>query len=301
MRKNDFFISVLIATYNRSRSLKDTLDSLLNQERKDNFSYEAIVIDNNSSDKTKSTIESYMEKFAGKLKYVFEPKQGKAYALNAGIHQARGEVLAFTDDDVIVDKKWLQAIYDIFQNEEVKCAGGKILALWDREKPLWYSDKIETVIPHIDYGNTERLIEYATGANMAVRKEVFEKTGLFEIMPAEDSIFSRKLRKDFVIWYFPFLIVQHKVLRERLNKRYFRQWYFKSGKSISKIRAQYPEPERKLLDVPLWMYKAFLKNVFFYFLNLYNSKERFFNELNSIRFLGFWIQRAHHNVFQENY
>jgi len=84
MEEKDF-ISVIICTYNRCESLKDTLDSLLAQECDGTFNWEVIVVDNNSKDRTKEVVESYMHKFGGKLRYLFEPRQGKSHALNKEI------------------------------------------------------------------------------------------------------------------------------------------------------------------------------------------------------------------------
>lgn len=82
-------ISIIISTYNRCESLKDTLDSLLNQEIDGSFDYEVIITDNNSKDKTKEVVESCKEKFNGRLRYLFEPQQGKSYALNRAIKESK--------------------------------------------------------------------------------------------------------------------------------------------------------------------------------------------------------------------
>lgn len=122
-------ISVIISTYNRCESLKDTLDSLLNQERDDNFDYEVIVVDNNSSDKTKEVVvESYMPQFNGRLRYLFQPKQGKSYALNLAITKADGEIIAFTDDDCIAASDWLLRIKEEFVTADADCVLG--MSFW---------------------------------------------------------------------------------------------------------------------------------------------------------------------------
>src|SRR5689334_5322402 len=90
--------SVIIATYNRCESLRESLKTLLNQNCKPELTYEIIVVDNNSKDRTKEVVESFQqssqEPNARTVRYVFEPKQGKCHALNRGIKNALGNILA---------------------------------------------------------------------------------------------------------------------------------------------------------------------------------------------------------------
>ena len=100
-------ISIIIATYNRRSHLILTLESLLKQQTDASFEYEVIVVDNNSNDATKTAVESEFSKWNGRLKYFLEPNKGKSYAMNKGINESKGQIIAFTDDDVIVDPRWL--------------------------------------------------------------------------------------------------------------------------------------------------------------------------------------------------
>jgi len=96
--------SVLIATYNRAAVLRDTLEAMLGLDVPSG-GFELIVIDNNSPDNTKEVCESYKGKLP--LHYLFEPRQGKNCALNAGLAIAKGQFLVFTDDDVSPFPDWL--------------------------------------------------------------------------------------------------------------------------------------------------------------------------------------------------
>ena len=65
-------------------------------------------------------------------------KEGISHARNRGIREAKGEIIAFTDDDVIVDKHWIQNIDKAFkEHDDVACVGGKILPIWEVPKPKW--------------------------------------------------------------------------------------------------------------------------------------------------------------------
>ena len=101
-------ISVIICTYNRSNSLADTLCCLAKQSYNIQ-SWELIVVDNNSDDNTKEIVGQYSRKLPN-LTYKFESQQGLSYARNLGINSAHGDIIVFTDDDVLPDDDWLEKI-----------------------------------------------------------------------------------------------------------------------------------------------------------------------------------------------
>src|SRR3989338_5901430 len=121
------FLSVIVATYNRAQTLQKTLESILNQKTLGAFDFEIILVDNNSNDNTKEIVEALKKKAGGRLRYFFEPKQGKAFAINKGIGEAKGEILAFTDDDAVVDELWLWNIFECFKVHRCDGLCGRIL------------------------------------------------------------------------------------------------------------------------------------------------------------------------------
>src|SRR5262245_39522139 len=122
-----FDISAVITTYNRSEMLAEALNAVLNQET-GGVCYEVVVVDNNSTDNTRATVEAFIAKGHSNLRYVFEPKQGIAHGRNAGVGAARGDIIAFTDDDVVVTGNWIATIKRAFdENPDVDFIGGKIL------------------------------------------------------------------------------------------------------------------------------------------------------------------------------
>jgi glycosyltransferase involved in cell wall biosynthesis len=114
-------VSVIICTYNRAPSLRATLRSLADTRGRPEISWEVIVVDNNSSDDTRTAVEEFAGTSGLSVRYLFEGRQGKSFALNTGIVAARGEVLAFTDDDVEVASGWVTGIWEGFQKHD--CAG----------------------------------------------------------------------------------------------------------------------------------------------------------------------------------
>ena len=107
-------LDVILPTFNRHQLLERALDSLLAAEIPADLSVFITVVDNNSSDATRETVETYQPKFCGRLHYVFEKKQGRSHALNAGINATDGDLVGMIDDDEQVDRSWFRRIYQMF-------------------------------------------------------------------------------------------------------------------------------------------------------------------------------------------
>ncbi len=99
-------VSVVIPVHNGEKTLRKCLESVSNQTY---GNYSIIVVDNNSSDGTKAIIQEFQRKNPN-LSYIFEPRQGRAIARNAGINSAEGSVIAMTDSDCIVPENWIEEL-----------------------------------------------------------------------------------------------------------------------------------------------------------------------------------------------
>ncbi len=209
-------ISVIVCTYNHSRPLTRTLDSLVSQERAgEGIDYEVIVVDNNSTDNTKDTVMSYMPKFNGKLRYCFEPSQGQAFARNAGIRAAKADIVVFTDDDCIPSRDWLRNIYLEFASDSsVMILTGKTGLLNEGQFPLSTKDgdaREEFSSPHPPW-------EIGHGNNFSIKRKLFSDIGMFNVAfgpgtfvgCADDTDFIyRALKKGNKIVYAPGVFVYH--------------------------------------------------------------------------------------------
>ncbi|MFF6911315.1 glycosyltransferase [Streptomyces sp. NPDC012466] len=117
------YMSVIIATHNRPRMLRECLNSLL---RVDYPHFEVIVVDNAPADDAAERL--VRDAYGGRVRYVREPRAGLAHAHNRGLAAACGEIAAFTDDDTLVDPGWLTAIAEGFaQDPGVGCVTGLIV------------------------------------------------------------------------------------------------------------------------------------------------------------------------------
>jgi glycosyltransferase involved in cell wall biosynthesis len=131
------FVSIVLPTYKRARELPRAIASALDQTYPASR-YEILVVDNNSPDDTAAVIGGMAREHPGRLRRILETRQGVSYARQAAIDQARGEIIAFFDDDVRVSRDWLATIAAaLASHPEVQCVGGKVLPQWSVPPPAW--------------------------------------------------------------------------------------------------------------------------------------------------------------------
>lgn len=186
-------ISVIVPIYNGSRFLENFFNSLLSQKL-DCKEFEIVMVDNNSTDNTSELIKEFISKNEHiNLKYIFYDKRASSYASrNIGVKNSRGEILAFTDSDCILENDWLENI-KIKLTEKEKIISGKIELYFDDKRNIWENfDKI------VHMRNDERINknEVAT-ANMAINKTLFNKIGFFdEVSSGGDFNFAKRAVKQ---------------------------------------------------------------------------------------------------------
>lgn len=178
------FISIIIPTYNRAHLLPLTLDSFLAQSYPRDR-YEIIVADNNSLDDTREVAERYFGNSAVSVQHHFEPRQGVHYARNGAALLARGDILYFTDDDMVADPELLSEIAVIFsQFENVGCATGLILPKFEVKPPLWVEKNLwNGLLSLTARDKPEELIisknDLVYSCHQAIRRDVFFVSGGF--------------------------------------------------------------------------------------------------------------------------
>ena len=238
-------ISVLIATHNRATLLERTLERLRVQSFQPGD--EVIVVDNASTDATSEVIARMATRFPVPLRGRFDPSPGKALALNAAYPEGHGEILALTDDDVIVGEDWIETIRSLFQDPSLALVGGRVDPNWQRPAPAWLEVEqngrytlMTSPLALLHYGEAQDLAGHtAVGANMAVRRSVFEALGGFAthlgkrrgaLLSGEDhDLCQRAVAAGYRCEYRPELRVLHWVPAERTRFRYFLRWFFWSG------------------------------------------------------------------------
>jgi glucosyl-dolichyl phosphate glucuronosyltransferase len=256
-------ISVVISTYNRRDSLAAAIESILAQPEAPAF--ELAVVDNNCTDGTAALIHRYVHADP-RVRYVFEAKQGVSHGRSAGIRAAQADIIAFTDDDVVVGSGWIREIKATFDRQpECGCIGGKVLPHWPSPAPDWLTPQHWAPLALLDYGEAQALgagnPKCLITANMAVRREVFKQVGYFEpaLQKTKDSTCSmedreiqeRYWRAGGSCWFNPVLVVHAQIQPARLSKDYHRRWHFNHGALHAVLRD--PEMERsgtRILGIP---------------------------------------------------
>ncbi|MBV9958689.1 MAG: glycosyltransferase family 2 protein [Acidobacteria bacterium] len=265
-------LTVAIPTYNRAELLRRTLLSLAAAEHPRGLEVCALVVDNNSTDETRRTVEECQQQLDLEIRYLFEPRQGKSRALNTAIETADGDLLGMIDDDEEVAPNWLTAIADVFGQRwtEVDFIGGRYVPQWELEPPRWIPKQYTGVVGFSNPGEEE--LPYGSsfkgmmpGGNAVVKLSVLREVGGYNeslgpvgknLMGCEDDdMYHRLLDAGKRGLYCPQLNIYHRVPAYRLTKKYFRRWCYGWGASQSVIdrhRAEYTGP--RVLGVPRYLY-----------------------------------------------
>jgi GT2 family glycosyltransferase len=264
--------------------------------------WELIVIDNNSKDNTKCVVEELKKSAELNVRYVFEEKQGLSYARNRGIKEAKEEIIAFTDDDVIVDKNWVNNIIKVFNENDVSCIGGKILPIWEKPKPKWITADLYGYLALLDYGENPIYLDHPNiwGANFIVKASMFRKYGGFEtsigrvpkkLYAGEETQFIRRLIDNGEkVLYIPDVVVHHLIPSNRMDKSYFCKWRFDQGELEAIVLGSYTG--RNIMGIPYYAIRCFLRGLLSYLWDIITSSEdKFIQELRVIHLIGFILGR----------
>ena len=180
-------LSVVLATWNRARLLAGALEALAAQEVPAGLAWEVVVVDNNSSDSTAGVVDGFANA-AVRVRRVFEPEQGLSHARNRGVREARGAIVAFCDDDVLPAADWVAGIPAAMDRWSADGVGGRILPRWEAPPPSWLTEnrRLLRQLALMDWEGSGLLAlplapnPQVWGANMAFRREVFDRVGLFD-------------------------------------------------------------------------------------------------------------------------
>ena len=294
-------MSVVVCTYDRCKSLKRTLKSFNEVVFPEGYSWELVLVDNNSKDETKIIAEEFKEESGLNVKYIFEEKPGLSHARNQGIKQAKGEIIAFTDDDVIVDRYWLSNIERAFEEHDVSCVGGKILPIWEIPKPEWLMPQLHYILALLDRGDKPFYLESPIiwGANFSVKADIFGKYGGFDtnlgripgrLFAGEETEFARRiLNEGEKILYDPNAVVYHYIPSDKISKRYFRKWKYDQGILRASLRGI--SKHKSYFGIPYNPMTYLVKNALLFLKDIrYLWQKRFLYELRVISYVGFILK-----------
>jgi len=234
-------VTVAIPTYNRAAFLRQTLTGIAVQQfPRDHF--EVLVIDNNSSDQTRAVVAE----FAGSHpapRHIQEPQQGLDHARNRAIAEARGDILVFGDDDILVRPDWLAQLTAPLLADSagrIGAVGGEVIPVFPDGLPEWVREWHSPLAFRTDTGPLDPR-HSPMGANLAFPKWVFGRLGLFHtaLDRAAGNYFSggdaemvRRVRAaGLEVWFSPAAAVQHQMPASRTTFRYAARHAFDSARS----------------------------------------------------------------------
>jgi glycosyltransferase involved in cell wall biosynthesis len=273
-------LDVVICTYNRADKLNKVMGSLMAARVPPEVQVEVIVVDNNSSDDTRQVVGQYLASDNPRVRYIFEREQGKSFALNTALKHLAGDNVAFTDDDVIVDRNYLVGICDALEKHpDFSCFGGKVEPIYPEVLPHWMDhDGLMGFLKSalLDRRDGDEEAPYAdlsfsptpAGCNMFFRSKALRENGDFrtDLGPrgrqlgfSEDTEYCRRLiDKGYRFYYVPSVVIHHPVDPERLTRRYLSNWQYQCGKSEALRIA--PGPAPRVLGVPRYLFKKALSH-----------------------------------------
>jgi GT2 family glycosyltransferase len=220
--------SIIVPVYNAATTLEECITSLLELDYPKDL-LELIFVDNASTDTTRDLLRRY----DGALRILFERKRGPAAARNKGLHHARGEAIAFTDSDCVVDKAWLQTIVAPLEDRTIGIVGGKILAKPPSSEIERFGEQIHDHSKAIE----EYKPPYVITMNWASRLSVLQEAGLFDeiFLRAEDVDLSYRIfQRGYKIVYQPEALIHH--ANEKTYFGLFQEGYMHGFASVQALK-----------------------------------------------------------------
>lgn len=265
-------ITVIIPVYNGEETLTSCLNSVLNQTYKN---YEIIVVDNNSTDKTKEIILELVKK-SKKIFYVFESKKGRGAARNKGISVSKGEIIVNTDCDCIVPTDWLEELTNPIRREDEKAVQGfqknSMNNFWSKNIQKADNEYMRRV-------RVGKYINHVDTKNFAIKAIILKKLMFDQNLENLDDLdLYIRLKNLTNIVYIPFCIVLHKhkssfgqTVKVNFNRGYWAAKIFRMYQNHKEVEK---EPMLESISIinfvtfPFWLFSQLFKRPTkdFYFL-----------------------------------
>ncbi len=228
--------------------LKQTLLSLSEIET-EGLEVTLILVNNNSTDATQKIIDDSKNIIPFIFVDIFERRSGLAIARNTGVNKASSDIVIFTDDDVLFEKKILIQIDKTFESTNCTAIGSKIILKYPTKRPKWLTTKISYMYGELDLGDADK--EFPPGVTplgpcMAIKSKMFIKYGNFKedlglkgesetlLRGEETELMNRLIKGGESVYYSSDSIVYHVMKKERLTKSWFLERFEHSGKLESK-------------------------------------------------------------------
>ena len=242
-------VTVAICTWNRASSLDRTLASACRLRIPPGVAWELVIVNNNCSDSTDEVIGRHAGSIP--LRRLFQQAPGKSAAANLAVREARGELVLWTDDDVIVDQEWLASYVSAAERwPEAAFFGGPVEPWYEIDPPPWIRENIDLLelvyaIRRAEEGT--RILdrgEHVWGANMAVRRSIQSRfpfdgrigpSGSNQVRGEEILIQQDMLTNGYHGAWVGTARVKHNIPAARLTREYVRAWYRGDGRGSARL------------------------------------------------------------------
>lgn len=256
--------SIIICTYKRADMLVGALQSAVEQAL-DPACYETIVVDNAADAETLRVVRSFQQQYPRwSIRYHHEPQLGLGYARNAGLSQARGQYVAYLDDDALATPHWLATALALFEaiSPTPICVGGVIMPFYQEQKPPWFKDAYEIR----SWGTEPRFLEPGetfSGSNMIWLCDALRAYQGFEVTMGvkgerlalgEESVLFKRIglaSDQTPFFYSPRLVVRHWVPANKMTVGYRLKRRFAVGQLQSRRDISPRLRERGLMTLKL--------------------------------------------------
>jgi glycosyltransferase involved in cell wall biosynthesis len=272
-------LTVLIATYNGAKTLPEVLKAYCRLQTPAG-GWKLVIVDNGSTDATKQIIHSFVDRLP--LTYLFEPSKGKNAALNTGLAHVEGDLVVFTDDDVLPRPDWLLEMRRAADSHRsFSLFGGTVVPRWEIPPEEWILVilawlPVGRVFPNTDPSWNEGPIEPYNlfGPNMAIRTEIFEAGYRFDVgigprggnyaMGSETELTVRLSKAGFTSWHCKQAVVEHIVRRFQLNRAWILGRALKFGRGQYRMWIRYEDVGLKAyLGIPRHLIKDVVKQALY--------------------------------------
>lgn len=243
-------LTLIVCTRNRAEQLRRTL-AFLNRIVTERH-WELVIVDNGSTDSTPEVIHSFAATAGIHVSKIVEPREGLSRARNAGCRAAEGAIIAFTDDDCYPRDDYVDAVLNVFEESpDLGFIGGRVLLHDPSDAAVTIREQTE---PELLDSRTFPRPGFIHGANMAIRREVLDDIGEFDIClgagtrlgSGEDiELCARAVNRGWDGGYYPSPTVRHHHARkpgpelEGLRRRYDRgrgAYYAKTFLDFTELR-----------------------------------------------------------------
>lgn len=304
--KSTPFVSIIVPSYNRSDLIGITLASFLAQSYGQG-NFEIIVSDNNSKDNTKDVVMKFVASHPGVVSYIFEPRQGVHYARNTAAKKAKGELLYFTDDDMIAHVDLIKELVRVFElDPEIGTATGLVVGKFDVPPPEWVRKHlINSYLSLTDQYRAEELIVSVNdvgvySCHQAIIREAFFSSGGFNpentagtwVGDGETGLNIKLKALNYKFAYTSKSVTYHIIPKERTNLSYLVKRIGNQG--FCDAYTEY----RQHRKIEITILRMFTRNFFVFPKHLLGELVRIFKGKASWHFLLAKIAYFHkHNVY----